>query len=88
MFESRKMLELNKKAMEKNLKVGVGLMCRHSQAHLELVERIRNDVEHLVDDPDAMATPSRSQVFRSSATVALALRLRRSTDSRRHRPWR
>jgi hypothetical protein len=41
-FSSRKMLELNKKAQAKNLKVGVGLMCRHSQARGELVQRIRN----------------------------------------------
>ena len=41
-YSSRKMLELNKLAQAKNLKVGVGLMCRHSQARLELVDRIRN----------------------------------------------
>ena len=36
-FSSRKMLELNEKAKKKNLKVGVGLMCRHSQARRELM---------------------------------------------------
>jgi len=40
-YSSRKMLELNAKAKEKNLKVGVGLMCRHSQARRELATRIR-----------------------------------------------
>lgn len=41
-FSSRKMLELNKLAKKKNLKVGVGLMCRHSQARRQLYERIRD----------------------------------------------
>lgn len=39
-FAARKLLEINKKAVEKNLKVGVGLMCRHSIARLELKKRI------------------------------------------------
>jgi predicted dehydrogenase len=39
---SRKMLELGKKAMERNLKVGVGLMCRHCPARRELHDRIQN----------------------------------------------
>ena len=38
---SRRMLELAKKADEKNLKVGVGLMCRHCNARKELFERIQ-----------------------------------------------
>lgn len=38
---SLRMLELNKLALEKNLKVGVGLMCRHCEAREELVDRIR-----------------------------------------------
>jgi len=38
---SVRMLELNKKAMEKNLKVAVGLMCRHCPARQELFERIQ-----------------------------------------------
>jgi len=40
-WSSRKMLALNKKAKAKNLKVGVGLMCRHSEARRELIEHIR-----------------------------------------------
>jgi len=36
------MLELNEKAKKKNLKVGVGLMCRHSQARRELYARIKD----------------------------------------------
>ncbi len=39
---SRRMLELNKKALEKNLKVGVGLMCRHCEARKELFDRIQS----------------------------------------------
>ena len=38
---SLKMLELNKLALEKDLKVGVGLMCRHCKARQELFERIQ-----------------------------------------------
>ncbi len=38
---SRKMLELAKKSIEKNLKVGVGLMCRHCSARQELHDRIQ-----------------------------------------------
>ena len=39
---SRKMLELGEKATERNLKVGVGLMCRHCDARKELLDRIRD----------------------------------------------
>jgi predicted dehydrogenase len=39
-FASRKMLELNEKAKAKNLKVGVGLMCRHCKSRNELKKRI------------------------------------------------
>jgi predicted dehydrogenase len=39
---SARMLELNKKALDKNLKVGVGLMCRHCPARHELFDRIQN----------------------------------------------
>jgi len=39
---SVRMLELNKLAMAKNLKVGVGLMCRHCKARQELFDRIQN----------------------------------------------
>lgn len=39
---SRRMLELGKKASEKNLKVGVGLMCRHCAARQELFDRIQD----------------------------------------------
>jgi predicted dehydrogenase len=39
---TRKMLELNEKALEKNLKVAVGLMCRHCDARRELFDRIQN----------------------------------------------
>src|SRR4029079_18505433 len=38
---SRKMLELYDKAVAKNLKVGVGLMCRHCVARKELYDRIK-----------------------------------------------
>ena len=39
---SRRMLELAKQADAKNLKVGVGLMCRHCEARGELYKRIRD----------------------------------------------
>ena len=38
---SRRMLELYEKSLAKNLKVGVGLMCRHCEARGELFERIQ-----------------------------------------------
>jgi predicted dehydrogenase len=37
---TRKMLQLGEEAAKKNLKVGVGLMCRHCKARLELLDRI------------------------------------------------
>ncbi len=39
---SRRMFELGKRSVEKNLKVGVGLMCRHCDARRELYDRIRS----------------------------------------------
>ncbi len=39
---SARMLEINKLAMAKNLKVAVGLMCRHCPARQELFERIQD----------------------------------------------
>ncbi|MCA9138328.1 MAG: Gfo/Idh/MocA family oxidoreductase [Planctomycetales bacterium] len=39
---SVRMLELNKLALAKNLKVAVGLMCRHCVARQELFDRIQN----------------------------------------------
>lgn len=39
---TRRMLALNDKAIEKNLKVAVGLMCRHCEARRELFDRIQN----------------------------------------------
>ena len=41
-FSSRKMLELNEQAKKLNLKIGIGLMCRHSQARRELKSRIED----------------------------------------------
>ncbi len=38
---SRKMLRLADESLQRNLKVGVGLMCRHCQARQELYHRIR-----------------------------------------------
>ncbi len=38
---SRKMLALGDQATKKNLKVGVGLMCRHCNARAELLKRIK-----------------------------------------------
>ncbi len=39
---TRKMLALGEEAKKKNLKVGVGLMCRHCDARKELFDRIQN----------------------------------------------
>jgi predicted dehydrogenase len=39
---SRKMLALGEESVKKNLKVGVGLMCRHCAARGELFDRIKN----------------------------------------------
>ncbi|MES2791897.1 MAG: Gfo/Idh/MocA family oxidoreductase [Planctomycetota bacterium] len=39
---TRKMLALADESVKKNLKVGVGLMCRHCKARGELFDRIRN----------------------------------------------
>lgn len=39
---SARFLEINKAALAKNLKVGVGLMCRHCKARQELFDRIQN----------------------------------------------
>jgi predicted dehydrogenase len=39
-FTARKLLEINEKAKQKNLKVGVGLMCRHCKSRNELKKRI------------------------------------------------
>ena len=39
--KSKKMFELGEKSVQKNLKVGVGLMCRHCVVRKELFKRIR-----------------------------------------------
>ena len=39
---TQRMLKLNEKAIEKNLKVAVGLMCRHCLARQELFDRVKN----------------------------------------------
>jgi len=39
---TRRMLELGEEAKKKNLKVGVGLMCRHCSARRELYDRIQS----------------------------------------------
>jgi predicted dehydrogenase len=39
---SRKMLKLGEDSQKRNLKVGVGLMCRHCAARLELYDRIKS----------------------------------------------
>ena len=40
---TRRMLALGEESMKKNLKVGVGLMCRHCSARQELHDRIKSD---------------------------------------------
>ncbi|TWU47962.1 Gfo/Idh/MocA family protein [Rubripirellula reticaptiva] len=39
---SVRMLEINKQAIEKNLKVAVGLMCRHCRGRMEMFDRIQS----------------------------------------------
>ena len=39
---TKRMLELGKKAQEKNLKVGVGLMCRHCHSRGEMAKRVHD----------------------------------------------
>ncbi len=39
---SRKMFALGEESIKRNLKVGVGLMCRHCDARKELLDRIKN----------------------------------------------
>ena len=39
---TRKMLKLGEQSVKRNLKVGVGLMCRHCQARRELYDRIKS----------------------------------------------
>jgi predicted dehydrogenase len=39
---TNRMIALAKRADEKNLKVGVGLMCRHCEARKQLLDRLRN----------------------------------------------
>ncbi len=39
---TRKMLALYEESLKKNLKVGVGLMCRHCEARGELFNRIKD----------------------------------------------
>ncbi len=39
-FGTKKILEINETAKKKNLKVGVGLMCRHSRARRQMTDRI------------------------------------------------
>ena len=41
---SRRMLALNRQAQQHNLKVGVGLMCRHCDARKALHQRLRDDI--------------------------------------------
>lgn len=45
---ARKMLDLADQSVKKNLKVGVGLMSRHSKALQELHERINDDIGEII----------------------------------------
>ena len=53
---TRKMLALGEEAKKKNLKVGVGLMCRHCEARQELYSRIKDGADRR--RPDAAGLPS------------------------------
>jgi predicted dehydrogenase len=69
-FSSRKMLELNEKAKEKNLKVGVGLMCRHCEARGQLFEKIQ---EGLIGDVVLM------RAYRMQAPIATCFSKKNTT---------
>jgi predicted dehydrogenase len=69
-FSSRKMLELNEKAKEKNLKVGVGLMCRHCEARGQLFEKIQ---EGLIGDIVLM------RAYRMQAPIATCFSKKNTT---------
>ena len=68
----RRMLALGEEAAKKNMKVGVGLMCRHSEARHELSKRIKDGRD-------------RRPCLAASVPRALGqLRLVRRTDAGRH----
>lgn len=45
---SRRMLQMAEESVKKNLRVGVGLMSRHSRAMQELAERIKDDIGEII----------------------------------------
>ena len=64
---TRRMLELNIQAKQKNLKVGVGLMCRHCDARRELFDRIQNGE---IGDVSMLRAYRMSGLTATEATVA------------------
>ena len=80
---AKKMLDLAKKADEKNLKVGVGLMIRHCRARQELHKRHqrRRDRRHHCDAGLSHARPRRQLLLEAQArTIATNCR-GKSNDS-------
>jgi predicted dehydrogenase len=70
-FTARKLLEINKKAVEKNLKVGVGLMCRHCKSRNELKKRI---------DDGAIGDITFMRSYRMQGPVATCFTPKNDTD--------
>lgn len=68
---SRKLLEINEKAKEKNLKVGVGLMCRHCTSRNELKKRI---------DDGAIGDITYLRSYRMQGPVASCFTPKNTTD--------
>lgn len=70
-FASRRLLKLNEKAKEKNLKVGVGLMSRHAKPLQELHQRIMdNEIGDIVAMRGYRMGPSTLATFKSTPKPA------------------
>ena len=70
---TRKMLALGEEAKKKNLKVGVGLMCRHCEAREELFDRIKDGADrrhHHCCGPTARPARSARRSPRPSPTTS------------------
>ena len=65
-YGTKKILEINKLAKKKNLKVGVGLMCRHSRARGAMAEKIQ---EGVIGDIILMRSYRTSGPIASSRTI-------------------
>ena len=84
---TRKMLALAEQSQQKNLKVGVGLMCRHCEARGELYDRIKNGEIGDIVLLRAYRTPGSDRTLRHAAEAsrflqrACCIKSRTFTDS-------